>query len=147
MSHYWHLIKWDGEVIKVKPENVEFVQAKLDTSEGFIKTPNRSIAVKDIKDFVESDEIFTDHKLLEGASKAFNDPVINDSDDVVCRWVKKSVPKRQYTRYYMHFPAYRRLREDDSYVTIAWKQPVHQINNQLTDELTQEDELNMSTRV
>lgn len=142
--NYWKLLMWDGEEVKVKPENVEFIQAKLDQGEGFIKTPNRSIAVKNIKDFIESDEIYTDQKLLESSAQAFGEAIYNDDGSIIFRWVKKSVPKRQYYKYYAPTPGYRRLSEEENYVTVMWKQPVHLIDLQNMSELTPEDEQNLA---
>jgi hypothetical protein len=140
---YWSLILYDGEEIKVRPENVTFIQDKLATFEGFIKTPSRSIAVKSVKDFVETSERFIDQKLLEDGARAFGYPVI-ENDSVMCRWVKKPVTKREYNKYYAVMPAYWRLEEKDNYMVISWKQPLHLINPERMEELSPDDELNLS---
>ena len=145
--NYWILKLWDGEEIKVKPDNVKLIQDKISTGEGAITTPNRSILVKNIRDFVESDDLYTDQKLIEDSARAFKEALINPDESVVIRWVKKDVTKRQWDKYYSQHIAYKKLNDSDSHVTIAWKQPVHLINPELMSELSQEDELNMSKRV
>lgn len=147
MNFYWNLILWDGETIKVKPENAELVQNKLSSGEGFIKTKTRSIAVKGVKDFVESSERFIDQKLLEGSAQAFDYAVLNPDGSVVYRWVKKSVTRREYTKYYAPTPAYKKIGENSNYVIVSWKQPVHLIDNQRMEELTQDEELRLAKRV
>lgn len=144
--HYWHLINYENEHIPVKPENVELVQKKLATGEGFIRTPTRSIAVRSIKDFVESDEPYTDQKLLEGASQAFNDPLIT-KDGIKARIVKKSVPARKWNSYYSHIPSYHFLSTNDTYVMMYFTLPVHLIDHEQVEELTEQEEINLSRRV
>ena len=146
-EHYWHLVTWKDEIIKVRPENVKLIQDKLNTAEGYITTPTRSISVKDIKDFIESDEIYTDQKLIEEGSKAFGIPVIDENGSIVVRHVKKSVPRREYIRFYSHNAAYRKLEENDNHVVIVWRQPVHMINSNTMSELSPDDERNISVRV
>lgn len=126
-NNWWEMEKWDGELIPVKPQNAEFVRQKLATGEGFINTPNRSIAVKDIKDFRETSKPFTDQKLLEGAAQAFNDPQYNEDGSIIAKWVKKPVNRRDYHKQYAA-GSYRLLGEEDNYVWVAFRLPVHQID-------------------
>lgn len=144
---YWELVKWDGERIPVKPANVEFVQNKLKTGEGFITTKNRSIAVKDIKDFVATDRPYTDQKLLaEGAAQAFNEPIYIERETeygytetcVEGKWVKKVVTARRYNSYY-RFGSYRLLEEDDSTAVIAFRLPTHIIDHHTVMEITEQE--------
>lgn len=144
MEFYYHLIKWDGEVIKVKPENAEFIRASLKRGSGFIVTPVRSIAVKDVKDFRESSERYTDQKLLEGSAQAFNEPVI-EGDAVMCKWVKKAITKREWEKYY-HPTGYRLLGEQDNYVLIAMRLPIHQIDYQRVLDCSPEEILKLGGR-
>lgn len=144
--NYWELITYDDEHIKVKPENVEFVQNKLSSGEGFIRTPDRSINVKMIKDFIETSKVYSDQKLLEEAHTAFKEPLYTEDGAVVARYVKKTVSAREFTKYYSHFPAYRRLETHDNSVTIAWRVPVDLITDDM-EELTPDDERRLSTPV
>jgi len=137
--NYWNIIKWDKEVVKIKPEYVDIIKAKLESGGGFIETPGATISVKDIKEFSESSEPYTDQKLIEDASRAFNEPVINEDGSVQARWVKKSVSRRQYEKFYQYSPGYRKIGEADSHVMVAWKQPTHQIDHQTMQELTPDE--------
>lgn len=143
---YWKLILWDSEEIKVKPENAKLIQDKIATGVGAINTPNRSIVVKSIKDFVETSERYIDQKLLEDGQTAFGEPLVID-DAVMCRWVKKSVTKREYNKYYSPHQAYRKLSDNDNYIIVTWRQPIHQIDKERMEELSPEDELNLSKRI
>lgn len=130
MQYYWHIELYSGEIIRVKPDMVKFVQNKINQGDGSIPTPTRSIIVKDIRDFRMSDELYTDQKFIEGAATAFNEPQLNEEGAVLCRWVKKSVPRRQWDNYYKNIPSYKLLASDDSYVTIGFKLPLHQLDYQ-----------------
>jgi hypothetical protein len=145
--NYWELVTYENERISVKPENVQLVQAKLATAEGFITTPTRSIAVKSIKDFVESDKPYTDQKVIEDGARAFGTPMLNPDGSVIVRWVKKSVTRREFGKYYSAHQAYRKISESDNHVMITWKQPVHLIDSQLVSELTQDEERNLSKKI
>lgn len=144
--NYWEIVLWDDEVIPVKPDNVEFVQKKIATGEGAINTKERSITVKNIKDFRETSKLYTDQKLIEGAAQAFNQPIV-ENGNIVGKWVKKTVTKREYDKYYLAIPAYKKVGGSESRITIAWRQPVHLINYEVVDDLTLEDERKMSKRV
>lgn len=142
METYWHLETWDKEIIKVKPDpkTVKYIQELMNKGEGSIMTPTRSIAVKSIKDFRLSDEPYTDQKLLEEASQAFNEPVLNQSGNVESRFVKKSVPRRRWDNHYRFISAYRLLSQNEASIMIAFRLPVHQIDHARVQELSQSDE-------
>lgn len=137
-EHYWTMVLWDGEQIKVKPQNAEAIQAKIESGEGAISTNTRTILIKNIKDFRESDEVYTDQKLLEGAMQAFNEPIMftrkneafgYEEQVIECKWVAKSVTQREWANYYSANPVYRKIKEDDR-VEVAFRVPTHQINSQ-----------------
>lgn len=146
MQNYWHLELWDKEVIKVRPDadKIKFIQAILAKGEGMITTPTRSINVKDVKGFQVSDEVYTDQKMIEGIAKAFNEPILTEYG-VKSKWVKKSVPRRRWDSHYRFIPAYKMLVENDSYVVIAFKVPVHQINPLNVEELSPREILSLNT--
>lgn len=146
MQNYWIIELWDGEQIKVKPENAPLVQKKIATGEGSINTPDRTIIIKNIKDFRETTERYTDQKLIEAGAQAFNEPVI-ENDSVMCRMVKKSVTRREYTKHYAHLSAYRKIGEQDNYIVIMWLQPIHLIDYELVEEITQDDERRLAKKV
>lgn len=156
-EYYWDLVKWDGEVIPVRPAMVDTIKKKLATGEGFIMTKTRSIAVKDIKDFVQTDRVYTEQKLLEAGARAFNEPIIVDQgsltwqtdgpphgksrsatvhyEAVQARWVKKVVTRRRWDNYYSA-GSYKKLSEEENQVVVAFKLPVHEIDPQLVEECT-----------
>jgi hypothetical protein len=164
---YWHIELYSGEIIKVKPDpaKIQHIQNLIAKQEGAITTPTRSIIVKDIKDFRESDQMYTDQKLLEGASQAFKEPIYvpgkklsftkpdgtpgeyQYSDAIAARWVKKSVPRRKWEGYYSKIPSYRLLSENDNYVMMTFVVPLHQIDHTQVQELTPAEELSLTNRV
>lgn len=154
---YWHIELYSGEIIKVKPDpaKIKHIQNLISKQEGAITTPTRSIIVKDIKDFRVSDEMYTDQKLLEGASQAFKEPILTETPGpngmvyvgVKARYVKKSVPRRKWESYYSKMSSYRLLSENDNYVMMAFVLPVHSIDHTKVQELTPEEELRLSNTV
>lgn len=142
LPHYWLLERWDGETIKVKPENAPQVQSLITKGEGFIRTKTRTINVKDIKSFDESDIPYSDQKLLEDASRAFNSVLISKIDNeelIQAKWVKKTIPNKRWEAYYVRQPSYKFLYENESGVTMAFVIPTHAINpNRVTEMTTQE---------
>jgi hypothetical protein len=134
---YWELEIYDGkstEVIQVRPESAALIQSKIGRQED-INTSSRTVMYRNIKDFRISDKPYIEQKLLEDVAVAFNEPVFSDGS-IVSRWVKKSVPARKYEAYYRFNPAYRKLREEDNHIVIAFRLPIHQINRQILQELT-----------
>lgn len=142
--NYWHITTWDGEKIRVKPENVQFVQDQI-TKKSDITTPTRTVIVSNIKDFVESDisyiekQIEAPENLREQAAQAFKEPIITDSNAVAVKWVKRSVTAQKWNSHYSSIPAYHRLGGDDSHVLMAFKAAVHDINPYNTEECTKEE--------
>lgn len=131
---YWHLLLWDGEIIKVKPQNAANIQHKIDNKID-VKTPNRTIIYKNIKDFVESGEFYSDQKQLSSseqlqdeAARAFGEPIFTKDGSIKAAWVKKSVPRREWTKHYMHIPSYKMLNDNDNHVEIAFVLAVHDID-------------------
>lgn len=123
---FWHLILWDGEVVKIKPDNAANVQHKIDNKLD-VKMLTRTIIYKNVKDFVQSGEVYIDQKLLasseqlqDDAARAFGLPEITESGGVKARWVKKTIPRREWTKYYAAIPSYKLLNDNDSYVDIAF---------------------------
>ena len=140
--HYWLIEKWDGEKIKIKPENAGHVQNTLASGTGFIRTKNRTINVKDVKSFDESEIPYSDQKLLEQAAQAFKKPItrtVDGEEFVLARWVKKIVPQKSWEKVYRTNPSYRLLEESDSGYTLAFVIPVHLIDTTRMTELTKEE--------
>lgn len=146
MDYYWHIETWEKEIIKVKPdiEKIKYIQELLAKGEGMITTPVRSINVKSIKDFRQSDEAYIDQKLLEASNTAFNEYTLNSDGSVSCRYVKKSVPQRMWDKYYKFHTAYRMLEMFDNHVIVAFILPVHLIDRERVQELSPDDERRLS---
>jgi hypothetical protein len=146
MSFYWHIELYSGEIIKVRPDHqkIRLIQEKISKQEGSITTPTRSIIIKDIKDFRLSDEPHNQQKLLEGAAQAFKEPMFNDDGSIQARLVKKSVPIRRWNTHYQKIPSYRLLEDDGSFVKMAFVLPVHQIDHQIVQELTPDEEFRLA---
>ncbi len=142
MEFYWQLELYGGEIIKVKPDKqkIKYIQDLIAKQEGAITTPTRSIVIKDIKDFRLSDEVYTDQKLIEGSSQAFGEPIWTPEGAIAARMVKKSVPRRKWDNYFKYIPSYRRLSDNDNFVTVAFKLPVHLIDHTQVEELSQDEE-------
>lgn len=147
MSNYWQITLWDKQTIRVKPDNVGFIKDKLERGEGHIITPTRTIAVKDIKSFDETDvpepvaEIGsgpTDLSLLEQAAQAFKEPLIS-SEGAVVKAVKKFVPQRKWDSYYSHIPAYKKLDEQEGRVLMGFYVAVEHINPYTTEPCSPEE--------
>lgn len=132
---YWHLTLWDGEIVQVKPQNVENIKERIKNQRDVV-TPNRVIAYKNIKDFVESGEMYTDRKLLEDGIRAFGQPEFNADGSVIAKWVKKTIPRREWTKHYMHIPAYKMLNDKDSHIEIAFRLATCDIDPQKVQTVT-----------
>lgn len=138
MEFYWIIETWDKEFIKVKPENVELIQGKIDRKEN-IRTPDQTIIASNIKDFRISAERYIDQKLLQDVAHAFNEPEYNPDGSIICKWVKKAIPRREYNKSYAAIPSYHILDDADSHVWVAFRLPVHQIDYQKVYDCTTEE--------
>lgn len=136
MEYYWLIEKWNGEKIRVKPTSAPYVQKIIAKGEGFITTSSMTINVKDIKSFDRSDIPFDDQKLLEGASRAFNEPVILPNGSVEAKWVKKTISRRHWDKYYSGMPSYHLIGEDEGSVTVAFQLPTHLIKPKVVTQLS-----------
>lgn len=140
MNNYWHIVLYDpvNEVVKVKPENVAYVQNCIKNKEH-INTPERTIMIGNIKDFLPTDIPVVDKaKMLErgvgeDVAQAFNEPIHNEDGSVVSRAVKKLVPHRKWETFYSANPAYKKLSETDGGVWVGFMLPVHLIREGVFD--------------
>lgn len=126
-DYYWELTLKDGSVLPIPPEGVPIVQRKMVAREP-IRTTSRIVPFSEIKGFDKTSRRKTEQKLLEDASRAFNEPMFNEDGDILARWVKREVTQGEYDRYYAKSPSYQRLRNEDGMVVIAFAVPIHQIN-------------------
>lgn len=144
--NYWILTLWDKQTIRVKPNNVEFVKSKLEKGDGHIITATRTVAVKDIKSFDETDTPYIenalpqgDTTLLEQAAQAFGEPVIANDGAVKMKAVKKFVPQRRYDQHYSQIPAYTKLSDEDGRVLVGFWVSLDQVNPYTTEPCTNEE--------
>ena len=141
---YWKLELKDGSSLMVPPSGVAIVKRKMLAKEP-IPTRSRIIPFSEIKDFQRTSQQQTQQKLLEDASRAFNEPVITENG-VKSRWVKKDVTSGEYERYYGKSSMYHYLASNDGLVTIAFVLPVHQIDFNRLSYCTPDEEKKLEKR-
>jgi len=140
---YWELIQRDGTVIEMPPEAVAVVKRRWEAGQPIHTKHQGSIPPAQIVAFRPTDKLATQTPLLEEVAQAFNEPVVevreNGETVVIVRWVKKRVTQNRWEKFYS--PSnYKRLGEEAGMVTIAWRQPIHQINS-LEVQYCTEDEI------
>lgn len=114
-----------GAIIPVRDENVDLVNKHIEERKPIITKNNGTIMPFDIVDFSEREDV------IEDASRAFGTPVYREVDGVmavVAKPVKKFVTHREYASKYL---AYQKIDNDDGGVWVAWRQPVHQITDEM----------------
>lgn len=130
------LITKSGEIIKVRSEHVDYVKSKLKESNGVINRKNGDpIRVYDVVSFTP-EQPKTD--LAEEAAKAFHEPMIKE-ESVICKWVKQEVAAAKYASWYSKSPGYRLLYGNGSYMTVAFRLPVHVIDKDRVSECTSQE--------
>jgi len=143
IPYYWIIETWEKDTIRVKPQYANAVQDKIASGEGFIRMPNRSINVKDIKSFEQSDIIVSDRKLLTEASEALSIPVVtqlqNGDETVSATWVKKNVKQSRYDKYYRNHPSYIPIADNGTSVTVAFVVPSHLVDPERVTKMTPEE--------
>lgn len=132
MTFYWELITKDDSVYEIPPQAVDVVKKRMNNHDP-INLSSATIPFSEIKAFRASEKPFTTTPLLEAASQAFNEPMLNDDGSIVGKWVKKTVPNRLYTKHHAHVPSYKFLNNDGGMTEIAFFLPVHEINHTLTE--------------
>jgi hypothetical protein len=136
---YWDLTLKDGTVLQIPPESTALVQRKIANREA-ITLKTRSVLYSEILSFNKGDTPFGQQNLLEEASVAFNEPIINPDESIACRWVKKTVTNDRYNKYYgLHGGVYRKLNNSEGMVDIAFKLPLHMVNLSLVAHCTKEE--------
>ena len=125
---YWEIELWNKDKIRVKPQNAAIVQERISKGDGFLQTADMTINVKDIKSFNKTEHAFTDQKLLEESSMAFNDPIYDDNNSIRASWVKKTISRRRWENYY-HLGNYKLFESTDTNsVVIMFRIPTHLID-------------------
>lgn len=141
---YWELVLKDGRTIPVRPNLVQRVRQKWDNRE-VLHFRAESVRPEDIKDFRRTSRPYSDQQLLEAASQAFKQPIINDDGSIASRWVKKLVTPQEYRNQYAGLASYRKLPDQDGMVVVAFCQPTHLIGGQQLAYCTDE-EVSMLTK-
>ncbi len=137
MDYYWLLKTRDGKEIFIPPAGVDVVKRRMADGQP-INTRTNSIPPNQIISFDLTDKPYNTQPLLEAAAQAFNDPVLDDTGAVMCRWVKKSVTHDRWNRYYSLHP-YKKISDDGAMVTIAFRLPIHGIDVNITAYCTDEE--------
>lgn len=127
MDYYWELQLFDDTKIDIPPTAVEVIKRRMGTKEP-INLKTQVIPTNQIKSFHITNRPFGQALLLDEVSQAFNEPQVNTDGSIVCKWVKRPVTNKMWDTHYSRIPAYRSLGSDGVMVTIAFKQPVHQID-------------------
>ena len=139
---YWDLTMKDGTVIPVKPQHVLEIKRQMRESKHLI-TSDWTKNVSDIKSFEKTSRLVRPLNALqggaedleEGAAKAFHTPVY-DNEAVRAKWVKRQVSRREWIATYSKIPAYRELDGGGSFVIMAYRLPVHLIDDTKVSYLT-----------
>lgn len=138
MEYYWRLVygpKDDTQTLRVPPQFVAEIRRKWDAGQA-VHTTQGSVPAFLIREFAPTSEPYTDQKLLEGAAKAFGEPLLYEDGSIACKWVKMMVTTKEYEQHYSKLPSYKLLERSDPHVTVAFRKPVHEINSIVTPECT-----------
>lgn len=123
---YWQLTLKDGTVFDVPPTAVSVIQKRIKNREP-INLKSRTVLYAEIQHFQKSERRFSSQRLLDSAAQAFREPLINEDESIVSRWVKKEVSNDRWQKYYAP-QGYKRLSGDSERTVIAFRLPVHQID-------------------
>lgn len=126
MEYLWELIQFDETRLEVPPQYVDTIKKRMESGQP-INTNDMVIPTNQIKTFRKTSIPYGQSNLLEEVSQAFNEPQIEDNS-IMCRWVKKNVTQDSYNKRYSNL-GYKRLEDDGGMVVIAWRKPVHTIDN------------------
>lgn len=130
--NYWLIETWSGEIIQIGPKSSLLIKQRIIECRD-IDLGNRIIAYKNIKDFRESDKVWIDKKQLDTSQAAvdslsiFNIPEYDNNGSIICKWVRKAVPRREWEAYYAPLN-YRLINQSDGQMLIAFKLPTNMIS-------------------
>lgn len=138
MEYYWQITQHDGTTTDIPPDKVDVVKRRM--IDGLpINLKTMTIPTNQIRSFRISERPFTSTVLLEESAGVFGEPLNNPDGSIVYRWVKKGVPQDKWNKYYSPNVAYKKLAEENSMVIVAFKLPVHTINQLMTPYCTDEE--------
>lgn len=144
MEYYWELIQHDGTRLEIPPEAVDTIKRRMANGDP-INTRSMVIPVNQIKHFRQTDKPFGTQNLLEDASRAFGEPMLNKDGSIVARWVKKTVTQNKWEKFYAP-SGYRKLAEDGGMIVIAFRLPVHEIDVNMTPYCSDEEVQQLTNR-
>lgn len=141
---YWTLTLKDGNEIQIPPTMVDKVKAKLVGGEPIV-TKAATIMPLEVKSFRQSSQRYDQQLLIEAASAAFKEPMI-EGRTIKARWVKKPVTKAEWSRHLQAIPGYRLLDNgEDGMLWVAFVMPVHLIDPSKV-EYCSENDINLLTK-
>ena len=136
MKFYWELVQHDGTTLDVPPDLVATIKSRME-QKLVINTTSMAIPANQIKYFRKTSKVYTDQPLIESASQAFREPLLNEDGSIQAKWVKKPYTQREWAK--LGSPGYRRLPDEDGMVIGAFKQPIHQIDVAECTTLTEDE--------
>lgn len=136
MTYYWYIVTKQGDKVRVKPTeaNLHHIKQKLQQGSGHIITRTQTINVYDVKEFYESDEPVVQVErligdgLAEDAARAFNEPLLSEDDEVICKPVKRQVSRKRWDQHYSKFSSYTVLEDSGDHLVIAYWLPTHLVD-------------------
>lgn len=126
-EYYWALTLKDKTSIDIPPAMVPVVKRKITNRES-INMRTRAVLYAEIESFVKTSKVYTEQALVEAASQAFREPLINEDGSIQAKWVKRSVTASDAAR----MPHYKRLPDEDGMIVVAYRLPTHQIGVECT---------------
>jgi hypothetical protein len=136
-NYEWELVTKDGRKFSVPPDKAQVVKRRWDAKEP-IHFANESINYHDIERFNKTTKAPTTVPLLQSAAAAFGEPML-EGDSIKWHWVKMDVSQREYSKFYSQAPGYKSLDGQNGMVTVAFRQPLHQIDPYKTEVCTQDE--------
>src|SRR5690242_4882930 len=130
-NHTWELLLKDGRVIDIPPTAVETVKRRWEEHKP-INLKSESIPWNDIAKFAKTGKTWGQQLLADGAAQAFKEPVLHEDGSIEFRWVRKDVSGHQWATHFSKIPSYRMLKNEDGLITMAFKLPVHLIDQSKT---------------
>lgn len=148
MKYYHRLVYGsygDLHTVKIPPDSVPLITRKIANKQPINLSNNAVVLPGQVKEFEPSDIPFGEENLLEEASRAFNEP-LHTSSGLASKWVKKTVTMGKFEKFYSISPGYHPLAEINGMMTVAFKLPVHVINQQITPYCTDNEVLTLTRR-
>lgn len=132
---YWKLTMKDGEEILIPSQHAEEIKRQLKT-QAHIVTAEWTKNSRDVKSFEATTQpIETVAVTAEEIAQAFKEPMYTAEGAILCRWVKRTVGRREWNSFYSKLAGYRKLAGEE----MAWRQPIHLLNTKTMTTLTADE--------